>query len=720
MGGSRSQRRVRIGIDVGGTFTKGVAIDCDTLMILGKASVLTTHTAAEGVAKGVVQVFEKLLKDYDIDPRNVSFLAHSTTQATNALLEGDVAPVGIIGMGRGVEALVAKGDTSIDRMELADGRYLNTFHEFMSSDDVNEATARESVERLIKAGARSIVASEAWSVDDPRNELKIMSVCQDLDIPSTGGHAITKLYGLRARTVTAVANASILPKMIETAQMVESSVTKAGISAPVMIMRGDGGVMNINEMRKRPVLTMLSGPAASVAGALMYLRVTDGIFFEVGGTSTNIGVIKGGRPILKYVKLESHNTFVNSLDVRVKGVAGGSMVRVRGNRIVEVGPRSAHIAGFPYEAFAKTEEIVDPQVIFVQPHAGDPKDYVAIKTGMGKVFAITTTGAANVLGFAKPGDYSHGNPEAARKAIEPLAKMLGLTVEETCTQILEAASKKVVGVIEDLVREYELNKEQTTLVGGGGGAAALIPFIAKKLNMEYRISDNAEVISSIGVALAMVCDIVERTIPNPTSEDIAMVVNEAKASAARSGAVPETIECFVEVDSRTHKVRVIAQGSVEIRTQDLSKAVTPAEACQIAAKALRLDSVEPVGKTNSFYLFRGEKKEKFLFLTTKKPMLCVLDTHGSARLRCEDIDVIETTVRNIDAALRNSWERFTFNGQPDVIAEMYLIVSGRIIDLSHLEIHRWDQVEAVARHGLAGYAPDERVFIVGKGRIQAG
>lgn len=117
--------KLRIGIDVGGTFTKAVAIDVNTMEIIATSVVPTTHDAEEGVAKGVVTVLSKILDESGIPAETVVFVAHSTTQATNALLEGDVASVGVVGMGAGgLEAFRGKKLTEIKDLEIAPGSSL--------------------------------------------------------------------------------------------------------------------------------------------------------------------------------------------------------------------------------------------------------------------------------------------------------------------------------------------------------------------------------------------------------------------------------------------------------------------------------------------------------------------------------------------------------------------------------------------------------------------
>jgi N-methylhydantoinase A/oxoprolinase/acetone carboxylase beta subunit len=668
---------VRIGIDVGGTFTKAVAIDNATLEIIGKATTLTTHRAAEGVAAGVIKVFRDVLAQHTIDPNDVRFVAHSTTQATNALLEGDVAPVGILGMARGwFQSQLARRQTRVGAIKLAPGKLLHTCHAFLPSTEVSAENVRRALEGLAGQGARVVVASEAFGVDAVRNERLVADVAREMGFPACGGSEITKLYGLTVRTRTAVVNASILPKMMETASLTERSVRAASIEAPLMIMRGDGGLMDIHEMRRRPIITMLSGPAASVAGALMYLRVSDGIFFEVGGTSTNIGVIRNGRPMVKYVELGGHRTFLNSLDVRVLGVAGGSMPRLGDGRLLDVGPRSAHIAGLPYAAFASPDELRDCELIFVKPLPADPGDYVAVRARSGAVYAITNTCAANALGMTRPGDYSHGSPEAAREAIRPLAEKLGRGIEEAARAILEIPAAKIVTLIDTFIEEYKLERRGLVLVGGGGGAAALIPFTAKVLQLDYRISENAEVISSIGVALAMIRDVVERTIPNPQPQDIAAIKREAMESAIRVGAAPESVQVFVEVDAQMNRVRATAVGTTELKTRDLLKRVGEEEAKAIAAQAMHADvqTVRLLGATDMMRVYEGvvEERQWGIFKRTRRPVR-VVDHQGFVKLQREAALVRQTTVGACPGAFTTLWNKgTTYIGDATVYPDMFL------------------------------------------------
>ncbi|MFN0037889.1 MAG: hydantoinase/oxoprolinase family protein [Burkholderiales bacterium] len=708
------RKSYRIGIDVGGTFTKAVLIDNANFAVAGRYSVMTTHDDARGVAAGVVEVFRNVLERSKVDPQDVVFIAHSTTQATNALLEGDVAQVGILGMASRIEAVLARGQSNIREIELAPGRLLLPSHRFLTTDNLDEASVRAHLEALRGEGAEVVVASSAFGVDDQSGEELVMKVATELGLAVTGGHEITRLYGLTTRTRTAVINASILPKMILTANMTEAAVREAGIGAPLMIMRGDGGVMDVREMRRRPVVTMLSGPAASVAGALMYLRISDGIYFEVGGTSTNIGVIRNGMPTVKHAKVGGHDTYVNSLDVRVVGIAGGSMVRVRGDQIVDVGPRSAHIAGLHYATFAAPEDIVDPKLEKFCPKSGDPDDYVAVRCASGSRYALTNTCAANVLGYAKPGWHAHGNAESARRAFGPLARQLGKTVEEAARGVLEKAASKVTGVVLDLIREYKLDPDQSVLVGEGGGAAALIPFVAERMKLDFRISQDAEVISSIGVALALVRETVERVMPNPLPEDLQRIKREAFDAAVKIGASPENVEVTIEVDAQTQRVRATAIGATEMRAQDMRKEVGEAEARDIAASSMGLqaDAVRMVAATDQVRVFQGivEERKWRIFATRRAPLRAV-DREGVIRIQRSDGLVTGAMAHEGLDTIRRLWEQATiYNGDSVITPDLFVIAGRRVVDLSG--VHTLEQAVAIGRSEFEGLAPDTPVALI--------
>lgn len=672
-------RLVRMGIDVGGTHTKAVAIDNATHEIIGKSSVKTTHDDATGVAAGVVAAFQNCLEENDIAPEDVIFVAHSTTQATNALIEGDVAAVGVIGMGPdGFEGMLSKFQSRLKDIDLGSGRTITIRNRYLKDADVDENTVRKAVEELRAEGAQVLVASDAYGVDDIAGEQFVFEIAHDeMGIETTLASDITKLYGLTRRTRTAAINASILPKMLNTANSTESSVRKAGVAVPLMIMRGDGGVMEINEMKKRPVLTMLSGPAASVMGSLMYLRASNGVYFEVGGTTTNIGVIRNGRPAIDYSIVGGHRTYISSLDVRVLGVAGGSMIRVGKSGVQDVGPRSAHIAGLDYAVFTDEAEIVNPKLEFFSPKEGDPDDYVAIRLASGKRVTITNSCAANVLGLVTPQDFSYGNVNAARKAMQPIADYLNVSVEEVARQILTRAYEKIAPIITELAEKYRLEHDQISLVGVGGGATSLIGFCADKMKIKYSVPENAEVISSIGVALAMVRDVVERVVPGPTPEDIKSIKREAIDKAVESGAAPDSVEVHIEIDPQTSKLTAIALGSTEVRTTDLLKECTEEEARNLAAEDMRANPADLslVGQTPNFYVYHMDVKGR-------QP-LRILDKKGFIKVQRTDGNVVLAKSSAYRSVVSRMWDDLAvFKADAILRPDYYLCVGARVMDFN--------------------------------------
>ncbi len=700
-------RAVRMGIDVGGTYTKCVAMDNQTHEIIGKNEVKTTHDDKDGVAAGVVQSFKNCMRENNIAAEDVVFVAHSTTQATNAFIEGDVADVGVVGVaGGGLEGLLAKRQLNIKDIVLDEkvDRKIKVYNTYIKKKTLCESEISENVEKLLDQGAEVIVASMAFGVDNISEEQKIHDCVKKKEVPATMASDITKLYGLTRRTKTAVINASILPKMMSTANATEDSVNAAGVHVPLMIMRGDGGVMEINEMRKRPILTALSGPAASVMGSLMYLRASNAIYFEVGGTTTNIGVIKNGRPGVDYAKIGGHDTYINSLDVRILGCAGGSMVRINNNSVIDVGPRSAHIAGCEYACFTPENEIVDPKIELISPKEGDPDDYVTIRLKNGKRICFTNTCAANVLGLVDKKYFAYGNANSARKAMQPVADKLDITVEEFATQILDKDFEKVNSCITALAEKYQLDHDSIKLIGCGGGAASLVPYCAKKMGLQYSIPENAEVISSIGVALSMVRDVVERIIPNPNQEQIKELKKEAADQAVSSGADPDTVEVHIEIDSQTGKVTAIATGSSEVKTTDLLKECDEKEAYELAVEDFgpKVHDAHLKEKTDKFYVYEGHRD--------KKTPLRIVDKKGFIKVQCSDGVVVKCKVKEYNEVVKKMWKEIAvFKTDIVLRPDFFLCVGPRVDDYSAVDL---DQILLLMDLDLGDRDPDEEVMVI--------
>lgn len=702
-------RKIRIGIDVGGTFTHAVALDHRTYEVIAHAVTPTTHSSRWSVSEGIVKTFEDVMKQTGADPEDVVFVAHSTTQATNALLEGDVAKVGIIGMGRGVEGMKAKADTTVPDIPLSESKALHTASVFLNTDEktFTDSAIQNAIKELTDKGCDVIVASEAFGVDDPSREDRVTEAARAMGIPATASHEISQLYGLKVRTRTAVINASILPKMTQTADMTNESIKRSGIKAPLMIMRSDGGVMDIAQMKKRPIMTLLSGPAAGIAAALMYANASDGIFLEVGGTSTDISAIRNGKAMIRSASVGGHTTYLKTLDSRTVGIGGGSMIRLDGQgHIRDVGPRSAHIAGLNYIAFASPEELYDMKAVLGSPMPDDAADHLMIENGSGKRFAVTLTDAAMMAGMVKQGDYAFGNLDNVKACFAVLAKEYGQSEEQLAEGILNRAIEHVNSTVQSLIQDYDLEPDSIQLVGGGGGCTAVVPWLSRTCGISYTIAKKAEVISAIGAAMAMLRDTVEKTVINPGKDEIASIRFQAIDNLVSMGADPNSIEVQMEIDNQKNIVRATATGSLHMEQQEFGlDEVSEEEIKGKAAESLKAkpDEISLEGKTSGLYIYSCTRQvKKFFGLIHKENKdFRVLDRRGVVKLQVCNGELLCTSVGKMNEELDPFLQRVsTYNDAGQILPNVFLLHGNRISDLSSILLQ--EQVMELAKMEIEG------------------
>jgi N-methylhydantoinase A len=555
---------LRVGVDVGGTFTKAVAVEAESHRLRAHCAVPTTHGAAGGVTEGVAEALGRLIANLGEASEAVRYVAFSTTQAMNALLEGDVARVGVVGIGGGRELRAADRRTRIGSVKLAAGRELHTEHELLDAGGgLDSGEVHAALERLAERGCEAIAVSGAYSVDDPEHELAVAAAARELGMPACCGHELSGAYGLETRTVSAAINAAVLPVVELTAGVVERALAEAGVGAPLLVLRGDGGAMSMESFRRRPSFTVGSGPAAGVAAALHQLGVADAVVLECGGTSSNVSVVRRGRPVLRSIRVMGRPTSIRSVDSWVVGAAGGSMVRLGRRRIAEVGPRSAHIAGLPYACFAPREELLSGELRLeaVAPRPGDPAEYASVVVGERR-FALTATCAANALGVVS--EDAHARGESVLAAFVPLGRRLRMGPEEAARALLDGAVEKVAAAAHEARRQHDLAAD-APLVALGGAADVLAPEVARRLGVELVRPEHPEVLSSIGAALSLVRSEVVRAVALGEGPEAKLAAaRDAERECVESGASPPTVSIETSYEPAESVVRAIATGAVQL------------------------------------------------------------------------------------------------------------------------------------------------------------
>lgn len=332
-----------LGIDTGGTYTDGVIVERSGKKILASAKALTTMT---DLAIGIRRCIENLQFDRFED---ISIVSLSTTLATNAIVEGRGCQVGLILIG-------FDDDEDIPAQEI---RRVAGSHDVKGAAvcPLDMPAVREAVLSL-KGRVEAVAVSGYLSIRNPEHELAVQALVEELlGLPVVCAHQLSRSLGMRERTVTAVLNARLIPIIKEMLASVRYALEEKGITASIMVVKGDGSLMSEAQAEARPIETILSGPASSLMGAIFLAGERDGLVLDMGGTTTDIAVLKNSVPRIgkKGAQVGGWDTMVEAAEIYTYGLGGDSYIRIAENRVLTVGPQrvcplSVAAGEYPYYA----------------------------------------------------------------------------------------------------------------------------------------------------------------------------------------------------------------------------------------------------------------------------------------------------------------------------------------------------------------------------------
>jgi N-methylhydantoinase A/oxoprolinase/acetone carboxylase beta subunit len=345
----------------------------------------------------------------------------------------------------------------------------------------------------------------------------------------------------------------------------------------------------------------------------------------------------------------------------------------------------------------------------------DPGDHAVLDTGKRRL-ALTVTCAANAAGLVPEGDYARADARAARAALAPLAEALGTGVEEAARAVLHKATERVAEVVEELVGDYGLDRQVCALVGGGGGAATVTPYLGRRTGLEARIAAHSEVISPLGVALALVRESVERIIPGATHADVLAVRAEAEQAVLSQGADPAGIEVDVTVDPQRNLVAAVATGATELRTKDRTAGADDEE----TARAVAADSLGADPGELTEYASTGQYRVLGLVRRPRGPLgrlarerthVRVVDAEGVVRLHSADARVDTLVASEAEGRIKDLVEERTTYGDGGALPPaVWLLLGPKLADLSG--VLDPGHLVALASAEVARRAPGERIVAV--------
>jgi N-methylhydantoinase A len=450
----------KLGVDVGGTFTDLILFDEET----GRQVRAKTPSTPADPSVGVLNGIDKVCHLAGTSPIEITHIMHGTTVATNAVLEGKGAKVGLITTEGFKQILhlarswtpgplagwiiMVKPDppAALEHTREAKER-IDTQGNIVKPLD--EEALRQELRNLVSQGIEALTVSLINSYTNPVHEKRIKAIAQEMfpTLPVTASAEVLPEFREYERALTAVMNSYVRPKVALYMKQFGDKLSAHGLNAEVNILRSDAGLMTLRLAQERPVYAVMSGPAGGVAGAL-FIATKAGfpniLTLDMGGTSTDVALCQDGtQTITRETTLGYFPIKVPSIDVRSIGAGGGSIAHVPEiTNALRVGPQSAG---------------ADP----------GPASY-----GKGGTEA-TVTDANVVLGHLPPrllGGEMILNEEAAKEAVERIGRKLGLDVYQAAQGILDIVNENMHGALRlvSVQRGYDPRNFALVAFGGAG------------------------------------------------------------------------------------------------------------------------------------------------------------------------------------------------------------------------------------------------------------